>query len=170
MAHLRPYSGLLLAALVLAASLTGPAQALDEAERLMLVGEKAYDDGLYSLSRRMLERFLERFPGDRRAGEAMWPMPLPEDLRKGLDSTVADIANVSGDRSGGMLVAGLFLREFVPAGVRWAHLDIAGPAYNDGGPYGYTAKGGTGAAVRTLVQIAADVAEGKLAGSPADGK
>ena len=106
----------------------------------------------------------------KRAGEAMWPMPLPEDLRKGLDSTVADIANVSGDRSGGMLVAGLFLREFVPDGVRWAHLDIAGPAYNDGGPYGYIAKGGTGAAVRTLVQIAADVAEGKLAGSPADGK
>jgi leucyl aminopeptidase len=106
----------------------------------------------------------------RRAGEAMWPMPLPEDLRKGLDSTVADIANVSGDRSGGMLVAGLFLREFVPAGVRWAHLDIAGPAYNDGGPYGYVAKGGTGAAVRTLVQIAADVAEGKLAGGQAEGK
>jgi leucyl aminopeptidase len=106
----------------------------------------------------------------RRAGEAMWPMPLPEDLRKGLDSTVADIANVSGDRSGGMLVAGLFLREFVPAGVRWAHLDIAGPAYNDGGSYGYVAKGGTGAAVRTLVQIAADVAEGKLADGQADGK
>jgi leucyl aminopeptidase len=105
-----------------------------------------------------------------RAGEAMWPMPLPEDLRKGLDSTVADIANVSGDRSGGMLVAGLFLREFVPAGVRWAHLDIAGPAYNDGAPYGYVAKGGTGAALRTLVQIAADVAEGKLAGGPAGGK
>ncbi len=106
----------------------------------------------------------------RRAGEAMWPMPLPEDLRKGLDSTIADIANVSPDRSGGMLVAGLFLREFVPAGVRWAHLDIAGPAYNDGASYGYVAKGGTGAAVRTLVQIAADVAEGKLAGSQADGK
>jgi leucyl aminopeptidase len=106
----------------------------------------------------------------RRAGEAMWPMPLPEDLRKGLDSTVADIANVSGDRSGGMLVAGLFLREFVPAGVRWAHLDIAGPAYNDGGPYGYIPKGGTGAAVRTLVQIAADVAEGKLADDATAGK
>jgi leucyl aminopeptidase len=106
----------------------------------------------------------------RRAGEAMWPMPLPEDLRKGLDSTVADIANVSGDRSGGMLVAGLFLREFVPDGVPWAHLDIAGPAYNDGGPYGYIAKGGTGSAVRTLVQLAVDVAEGRLAGRPADGK
>jgi leucyl aminopeptidase len=109
----------------------------------------------------------------RRAGEAMWPMPLPEDLRKGLDSSVADIANVSGDRTGGMLVAGLFLREFVPAGVRWAHLDIAGPAFNDGAAYGYISKGGTGAAVRTLVQIAQDVADGRLdaygSGGP-DGK
>jgi leucyl aminopeptidase len=108
-----------------------------------------------------------------RAGEAMWPMPLPEDLRKGLDSSVADIANVAGDRSGGMLVAGLFLREFVPEGVRWAHLDIAGPAFNDGGAYGYTPKGGTGAAVRTLVQIALDVADGRLtlsATGPTEGK
>jgi leucyl aminopeptidase len=99
----------------------------------------------------------------RRAGEAMWPMPLPDDLRKGLESNVADIANVAPDRVGGMLVAGLFLRDFVPAGVRWAHLDIAGPAFNDSAAYGYTAKGGTGAAVRTLVQIATDVAEGRLA-------
>jgi leucyl aminopeptidase len=99
----------------------------------------------------------------RRAGEAMWPMPLPEELRKGLESNVADIANVAQDRAGGMLVAGLFLREFAPAGVRWAHLDIAGPAFNDSAAYGYTPKGGTGAAVRTLVQIATDVAEGRLA-------
>jgi leucyl aminopeptidase len=106
----------------------------------------------------------------RRAGEAMWPMPLPPDLRKGLDSTVADIANVSSDRGGGMLVAGHFLREFVPAGVRWVHLDIAGPAFNEGGAYGYVSKGGTGSAVRTLVQIATDVAEGRLAASQADGK
>jgi leucyl aminopeptidase len=97
-----------------------------------------------------------------RAGEAAWPMPLPEELRKGLDSPVADIANVTADRNGGMLVGGLFLQEFVPDGVRWAHLDIAGPAYNTGEPYGYTPKGGTGAAVRTLVQIAADVADGRL--------
>ncbi|HEX5189614.1 MAG TPA: leucyl aminopeptidase [Streptosporangiaceae bacterium] len=97
-----------------------------------------------------------------RAGEAMWPMPLPEELRKGLDSKVADLANVAGDRDGGMLVAGLFLREFVPDGVRWAHLDIAGPSFHEGEPYGYTAKGGTGAATRTLVQIAQDVADGRL--------
>jgi leucyl aminopeptidase len=98
----------------------------------------------------------------RRSGEAAWPMPLPEELRKGLDSTVADIANIPSDRYAGMLVAGLFLREFVPDGVRWAHLDIAGPAYNEGEPYGHTPKGGTGAAVRTLVQVALDAADGKL--------
>jgi leucyl aminopeptidase len=98
----------------------------------------------------------------RRAGEQAWPMPLPPELRKGLDSTVADIANITGDRYGGMLVGGLFLKEFVPEGVRWAHVDIAAPAFNEGEPYGYTPKGGTGAAVRLLVQVASDVADGRL--------
>jgi leucyl aminopeptidase len=97
-----------------------------------------------------------------RAGESSWGMPLPEELRKGLDSPVADLANISGDRWGGMLVAGVFLKEFVPAGVRWAHLDIAGPSFHKGEPYGYTPKGGTGAATRTLIQIAEDVAAGTL--------
>ena len=98
----------------------------------------------------------------RQAGEQAWPMPLPEELRKGLDSTVADIANVAGERFGGMLVAGLFLKEFVPEGTRWAHVDIAGPAFHESEAYGYTPKGGTGAAVRMLVQVAADVADGHL--------
>ena len=87
----------------------------------------------------------------RSAGEQAWPMPLPPELRKSLDSDIADISNV-GDRNGGMLVAGLFLQDFVPDGVKWAHLDIAGPAFNNGEPHGYTPKGGTGVAVRTLVQ------------------
>lgn len=87
------------------------------------------------------------------AGEDAWPMPLPSDLRKGLDSSVADIANVPGERWGGMLVAGLFLQEFVADGVPWAHVDIAGPAFNQGSPHGYTPKGGTGAATRTLVGL-----------------
>ena len=97
-----------------------------------------------------------------RAGEAAWPMPLPDDLRRGLDSTIADLANVAAEPAGGMLVAGLFLREFVPDGVRWAHLDIAGPAFHRGEPFGYTPKGGTGAATRTLVQLVLDVADGRL--------
>ncbi len=96
------------------------------------------------------------------AGEAAWAMPLPGELRKGLDSAVADLANVSGDRNGGMLVAGLFLREFVPEGVPWAHLDIAGPSFNESDAYGYTPRGGTGAAARALVRIAEDLAGGKL--------
>ena len=104
----------------------------------------------------------------RDAGEPAWPMPLPPHLRKGLDSPVADLANVSSDRGGGMLVAGHFLREFAPDGVAWAHLDIAGPAFNSGGPYGYTPKGGTGAAVRALVRLAADAAAGKIPGSDND--
>ncbi|WP_328736700.1 leucyl aminopeptidase [Streptomyces bobili] len=94
-------------------------------------------------------------------GEPAWPMPLPDHLRKGMDSPIADIANM-GERMGGGLVAGLFLREFVGEGITWAHLDIAGPAFNEGGPFGYTPKGGTGTAVRTLVRLAELTAEGDL--------
>ncbi|MGW3171888.1 leucyl aminopeptidase [Streptomyces sp. NPDC001153] len=94
-------------------------------------------------------------------GEPAWPMPLPEHLRKGMESQVADLANM-GERMGGGLVAGLFLREFVGEGITWAHLDIAGPAFNEGGPFGYTPKGGTGSAVRTLVRLAELTAAGDL--------
>jgi leucyl aminopeptidase len=99
------------------------------------------------------------FDAATKAGEQMWPMPLPDELNASMDSPVADIANI-GDKYGGMLVAGLFLRYFVPEGQRWAHLDIAGPSFNDSKPHGYTPKGGTGAAVRTLVQLADDLAAG----------
>jgi leucyl aminopeptidase len=88
------------------------------------------------------------------AGESAWGMPLPEELRKGLDSPVADVAHVSPQRWGGMLVAALFLKEFVPDGVRWAHIDMAGPAFNSGEPHGHTPKGGTGAMTRTLIGLA----------------
>ncbi|WP_327136886.1 leucyl aminopeptidase [Streptomyces sp. NBC_01340] len=94
-------------------------------------------------------------------GEESWPMPLPEHLRKGMDSPTADIANM-GERMGGGLVAGLFLKEFVGEGITWAHLDIAGPAFNESGPFGYTPKGGTGSAVRTLVRLAELTASGDL--------
>ncbi|GAA3859657.1 MULTISPECIES: leucyl aminopeptidase [Streptomyces] len=94
-------------------------------------------------------------------GEEAWPMPLPEHLRKGMDSPTADIANM-GERMGGGLVAGLFLKEFVGEGITWAHLDIAGPAFNEQGPFGYTPKGGTGSAVRTLVRLAEQTAAGDL--------
>jgi len=87
------------------------------------------------------------------SGELFWPMPLPEELRASFDSPVADIANI-GDRMGGMLVAGLFLKEFVAADLPWCHLDIAGPAFNERSAHGYTPVGGTGVSVRTLVTLA----------------
>ncbi len=83
------------------------------------------------------------------AGELIWTMPLPAYLRKSLDSPVADMKN-SGSRFGGMLVAGLFLKEFV-GNTPWAHIDIAGPSYNNEEPWGCTPKGATGYAVRTLL-------------------
>ena len=92
-------------------------------------------------------------------GENAWPMPLPEELKDDLKSTVADLANVSGSRYAGMLVAGTYLREFVADGVQWAHIDIAAPAYNSGGPWGYTPKGGTGVPTRTMFAVLEDIAE-----------
>lgn len=96
-----------------------------------------------------------------RAGEEFWPMPMPEELRAPLDSLVADIANI-GQREGGMLSAGWFLKEFVEDGLPWAHLDIAGPAYNSQAAHGYTHKGGVGFGIRTMVAFAEDVITGVI--------
>jgi leucyl aminopeptidase len=86
-------------------------------------------------------------------GEPAWPMPLPDEIRKGMESDIADICqtNSSLDRAGHMLQGGIFLREFVADGVEWAHLDIAGPGYHSGEATGYWTKGGTGVPVRTLL-------------------
>ena len=95
-------------------------------------------------------------------GEAAWPMPFPDELRATLNSDVADIANAKiGSTAGGMLLAGVFLREFIgtdAAGttIPWAHLDIAGPAQNSGAGWGFTAAGPTGVSVRALLRLAED--------------
>jgi leucyl aminopeptidase len=94
-----------------------------------------------------------------REGENGWPMPLPDDLKDDLKSAVADLSNISGQRFAGMLVAGVFLREFVADGVQWAHIDVAGPAYNTGSPWGYTPKGSTGVPARTMFAVLEDICE-----------
>ena len=99
------------------------------------------------------------------AGELLWPMPLPGELRALLDSDVADIANAKiGSTAGGMLIAGVFLQEFIGqqkdaarGRIPWAHLDIAGPANNAGSGYGFTGKGPTGVTVRTLLALAEEI-------------
>ncbi|WP_062464475.1 leucyl aminopeptidase [Demequina soli] len=87
-----------------------------------------------------------------RAGEvdeAMWAMPLPEHLRESIVSKIADLQNIGDPQGGGMLSAGLFLREFV-GGTPWAHLDIARPAYNEGKAWAENVAGSTGHSLRTL--------------------
>lgn len=96
-------------------------------------------------------------------GESVWPMPIAEEIRAGMDSLVADISHMGGDM-GGAMTAAAFLRNFAGtradgAAIPWGHLDIAGPAYNERGPHGYTPKGGTGFATRTLVAFAQARAE-----------
>lgn len=99
------------------------------------------------------------------AGELMWPMPLPSELRPMLNSDVADIANIKqGNTAAGMLIAAVFLKDFVGTvgegpdarAIPWAHLDIAGPAHNSGGGFGFTGTGPSGVAVRALVALAED--------------
>lgn len=87
-------------------------------------------------------------------GEEFWQLPLTEHTRSELKSSIADVRSGASHRYGGALVAGAFLERFVPEDVAWAHLDIAGPANNDGQPYGHVPTGGTGVAVRTLVALA----------------
>jgi leucyl aminopeptidase len=99
----------------------------------------------HSLSERWLQ-------ASRQAGEEMWPLPLPERLKEQLKSDVADMKN-TGERWGGALTAGLFLKEFVGA-TPWLHVDIAGPASADK-EFGHVPKGGTGFAVATIVEYLA---------------
>jgi leucyl aminopeptidase len=87
-----------------------------------------------------------------RVGEGFWPLPLLDEYRDLIKSRIADVNNISSSKYGGAITAALFLREFVPAGVRWAHLDIAGTAVVDK-EYKYFQKGATGAATRTLIEL-----------------
>jgi len=95
-------------------------------------------------------------------GELVWQLPLASELRTLIDSDIADIANVKmGNTAGGTIIGGLFLQEFVgnrakgeTDNIKWAHLDIAATAHNEGAAYGVIPKGATGSYVRTLVALA----------------
>lgn len=107
------------------------------------------------------------FRATKLAGEFAWPMPFPEELRALLNSDIADLMNSRvGNPSGGMLVGGLFLKEFVGKKskssdemIPWVHLDLAGPADNDGAGYGFIPKGATGSYVRSLIALAESFAK-----------
>jgi leucyl aminopeptidase len=95
----------------------------------------------------------------RAAGEEAWPMPIPEHMEERIRTTkIADLSQHDWIRWGGGLFAAAFLREF-SGGLPWAHLDIAGPAFNKGGPVGHWTSGGTGYGVATLIELARGLAE-----------
>ena len=85
------------------------------------------------------------------SGERVWRLPLPEDYAEHLKSEIADYKNIGKRGVAGTIVAGLFLKAFT-GDVPWAHLDIAGPAFDESGDDSYTPKGATGAGVRLLVR------------------
>jgi leucyl aminopeptidase len=88
------------------------------------------------------------------SGELIWELPLAEDVYKEdmLKSSIADIKNISQGHYGGAINGALFLSEFVPETIPWAHLDIAGPSYTEKGT-DLTPKGGTGFGVRMILQF-----------------
>ncbi|MFO7156049.1 MAG: leucyl aminopeptidase, partial [Pseudomonadota bacterium] len=106
-----------------------------------------YTVGTFGADEEFVGRVLE---AAKASGEDLWRMPLVPELKKELDSDVADMKN-SGTRWGGAISAAHFLKEFVGE-TPWVHLDIAGPSTSDK-ERGYFSKGGTGVAVRTLVEL-----------------
>jgi len=89
--------------------------------------------------------------GGSRVGERFWPMPLWKEYGEPLKGEVADLKNIA-TREGGAIYAAMFLKNFVPEGVDWAHLDIAGPAWTDENASIFR-PGGTGFGVRTLWEL-----------------
>ncbi|QGU01680.1 Cytosol aminopeptidase [Corynebacterium kalinowskii] len=98
----------------------------------------------------------------RTVGEPAWAMPFIEELKEEMTSDVADLRNIGKTRFGGMMQAGYYLSQFVGEDIQWVHMDIAGPAYNTAGAYGYVSKRGTGAPVRTVVAVLESLAEGQF--------
>ena len=103
----------------------------------------------------------------REVGEKFWQLPLDKEYTKQIKSDIADIKNVGG-RKAGTITAAAFLKEFAD-GVSWAHLDIAGTAWGDDAKP-FRAKGPTGIAVRTLINIVDREANSRANGNGAGPK
>lgn len=114
-----------------------------------------YRAGMFSNDEGLLDQY--RQAGET-TGEQFWALPMDEELRDELKSSIADIKH-TGSRLGGACTAALFLREFV-GDCRWVHLDIAGPAFTEKAQ-GTLPKGGTGFGILTGLQFLRDLARGR---------
>jgi leucyl aminopeptidase len=90
------------------------------------------------------------------SGELAWRLPLHDEYAEAIKGRYADIMNAVEQRKAGAITAAEFLKRFA-GDVPWAHLDIAGMAWDTGKPY--AAKGGNGFGVRLLVQLARSMAQ-----------
>lgn len=113
---------------------------------VMALGEKIA--GVFSFNKKLADQIVKA--GDV-TGDRCWAMPMPADYKKLLKSEFADMNNMASSRYGGAITAALFLSEFVKT-KNWAHIDIAGPAYQMK-PEDYCAPGGTGFGVRLLCEF-----------------
>jgi leucyl aminopeptidase len=89
----------------------------------------------------------------RNTGEAFWELPLVEEYRESLKTPFADVNNIAAGSLAGAITGALFLREFVPEKVAWAHLDVAGPIFRDK-EWKYYEAGAIGFGVKTLIDLA----------------
>jgi len=105
--------------------------------------------GMFASDQKLGDTLRTSFDG---SGEKLWPLPLAQEYRAQMESDVADIRNI-GTGGPGAILGALFLKEFVPAGVPWVHLDIAGPAFVTKGNE-YIKRGGTGFGVLSLLRFA----------------
>jgi leucyl aminopeptidase len=105
--------------------------------------------GVMGTDRELIQRVIR---SGEHQGEAFWELPLVEEYRESLKTPYADINNIAAGGVAGAITAGLFLREFVPEKVAWAHLDIAGPMFREK-EWKYYEAGALGFGVKTLVDL-----------------
>jgi len=106
--------------------------------------------GIFANDEEIFQRFSRAL---QRSGEKMWRLPLDEEYKEQIRSSIADIMNTGG-RWGGAVTAAMFLKEFAEE-TPWIHLDIAGTAWMDDNK-AWMAKGPSGVAVRSLVEFVRD--------------
>lgn len=104
--------------------------------------------GIMGNNKELIQKVIE---AGKSCGENIWELPLVEEYKDEMKSSVADIQNIGGPY-GGTINGGLFLQEFVDPKIPWVHIDIAGPSWANK-PHAYGPKGGTGVMVRTLCKL-----------------
>jgi len=124
-----------------------------------VVGVGQYTSGVMGFNKKPIEAVL--YAADTLSGEHATKLDFNRHLRQAIDSKIADICNISSTRYGGAITAGLFLGEFIDAHHhdRWAHIDIAGPAFVEAA-WGENPHGASGAGVRMMTRLIEKVSRG----------